>query len=234
MSNAGTLPPVERVGHLDSGQASREVPMAEQVCSFNSAKMAITTWWILIILAIVLWYRGMKTDHVMAAFIAILAVIQLIIYGVRSGVSPQSGGRLINICLWLSVAVLAAATYIYTKAVIAGILTVIFGVVFIISIVASTQRNYTKAGAPDTIAGQLGIFGWLFAFGLLASLLILGWSEGFKSIGLWILTAYLVIAIIAVATTAKSSISGMFTAATVGFTFLVWMVGYIGSTRKRC
>lgn len=194
--------------------------MVTETNVYNS-KLSICTWWILLIVAILVWYRGTGSDRALAPFIFTLALMQLIIFGIQSGVNPVTGGRIIQCLFWLQVLVLSVSVYIFTKSLSAGILSLIFVGVFAFACISGIGSSSTS------LVGQLHNWSFLYLYGIVASLLILLSYSKWNNVGLYILLVYVIIGACVVAI--SDGISSTYVA--VGFSFAVWMIGYISTTK---
>jgi hypothetical protein len=78
-----------------------------------SAKLSITTWYILSVLALFLWYRNDIYDRSLAGLILSFAIVQLIEYGIFSGANAEQSTKAIFIVLWLQCLILSIGSFLY-------------------------------------------------------------------------------------------------------------------------
>lgn len=206
-----------------------------------SAKASLIAWWILALMFLFLWYRNEKYDRVIAAFVLTLGLIQLLEYGIHSGVNPDQSGRAIFITLWLQCLVLAIGTYIYLKNIWSLSLLIVFAIVFVGSLIyALLGRNKFTASVGESnhiewyLNGGpiLGNWGWLYILGIFLPLLLILAGLGWTDAGILILIFYGIISAVYIAMYfPAAAFASMWCYVTVGFAFLAWMIG-IFSTMK--
>lgn len=194
---------------------------AEYVGCYD-AKVSIATWWVLIIIAVMLWYRGIGVDRVMAPFIVVLALVQLMIYGLQSGANPRSGGQIISFLLWFSLVVLAISVYIYTKSPYAAVLVGISSI-FLIAVMAYGWESNSDALSAAT---HFTTFGWVFVIGLISLLVLLLMYQKSMNVGICLLLALVVVGAVAIYS-AGGPLCGATTAFSVIFAFTAWAIGYL-------
>lgn len=221
-----------------------------------TAKESITSWWILALMSLFLWYRNEKYDRALSIFIFTLGLIQLIEYGIYSGTDPNQSGRALFITLWLQCLILAIGVFLFINAsidpnnptltqnivhTIAGWNLFLFAIIFVITLLLSFTSNNTFSGhqAPS---GQielymnnrslLGQWGWLYLIGLFFPLLLIFGFYMWADIGTAILIIYGILSVVYIFTnqefhsTCTNNIWGYLS---VGFAFLVWVLGIIPS-----
>ena len=108
-----------------------------------SIKTSLLAWWIVIIIAVFLWYRNHDYDRIVSAIAVVLGLFQLIEYGIFNNMNPNQGGKLIFSVLWLLLLILAISTFIYTKNVISLIWLIIMSTIFlfIVTYTFTTDSN---------------------------------------------------------------------------------------------
>lgn len=167
------------------------------------AKENLTTWWIFAFIALLLWYRNIYYDRIIALLLVTLALVQVVEYAIYSGANPQQAGKTLFITLWVQCLILAVGVHLIVRTrafagdasthklarMAAGLNVFLFGVVFVVAMLyllltphyfgATPQENHiewTMDGRP-----LLGSFTWLYAAGVLFPLIILfgyySWSD---------------------------------------------------------
>lgn len=171
-----------------------------------SQKESIIAFILIVVVVIVLWYRNYCYDRLLAAFLFVVGLVQLVEYlRHRLLISPSTGGRLIFIILWLQTLVLAIGTYLYLRTPLSLIWAIAFSLIFLwalydmmtshfsVHIGSSGHMEWTQNGSK-----MLGSLGWLYLAGLFVPFLLIQCHEHWRSVGLWILLAVTIIAAIAV------------------------------------
>ena len=128
----------------------------------ETAKASITSWWILALMSLFLWYRNEKYDRALSVFVFTLGLVQLIEYGIHSGTDPHQSGRALYITLWLQCLVLAIGVFIFINSkkdpdnpsisenvinTIAGWNLFLFAIVFVVMLVLSFTSENVFFGA---------------------------------------------------------------------------------------
>lgn len=218
----------------------------------ETAKASITSWWILALMSLFLWYRNEKYDRALSVFVFTLGIIQLIEYGIYSGTDPHQSGRALYITLWLQCLVLAIGVFIFinsTKDVdnpsinenvintIAGWNLFLFAIIFIVTLVLSFTSGSTFSGAAGPsghiewyMNGEpmLGKWGWLYLIGVLIPLLLIFAYYMWADVGIAILILYGILsAAYVLVNYPPAAFSSMWCYLAVGFAFLAWFVGII-------
>lgn len=211
-----------------------------------SPKESISSWWILVFMAMFLWYRNIKYDRVMSVFILMLGLVQLLEYAVYSGSNPHTTTRTMFITLWVQCLVLAIASFVFLKSqnqddphiqvttTLAGWNVFIFTIVFIaILIVVFFSGGYFNAEINNDLISWsqndrplMGNYTWLYFLGIFIPLFLLFASYSFADLGLALLILYA--ALTAIYCASKYSENSMITIWCyygVGFAFLAWLVG---------
>lgn len=225
-----------------------------------TAKASITSWWILAMMALFLWYRNEAYDRAISIFVFTLGLIQLIEYGIHSGADPQQSGRALYITLWLQCLVLAIGVFLFIRSsvetegaptltenivsTIAGWNLFLFAIVFVVTLVLSFTSGATFSGAPGS-SGHiewykddgfiLGRWGWLYIIGLFVPLLLIFAYFAWSDIGIALLILYGVLsAAYVLANYPPEAFSSMWCYLAIGFAFLAWMVGIIPGRVAEC
>lgn len=219
----------------------------------DTAKSSITSWWILALMALFLWYRNIKYDRALSLFVFTLGITQLFEYGIYSGTDPHNSGRVIYITLWLQCLVLAISVYILIKSTIdnesatlseniictiAGWNMFLFAIIFIIALVMAFISDDMFSAEPDENSGflywtinnnnMLSRWGWLYILGLLIPLILLFGFYSWADLGLAILIIYGALSGVYVLIKYGPDLFGpVWQYLAVGFAFLAWTIGII-------
>lgn len=201
----------------------------------NTAKNSLIAWWVLILIALFVWYRNQHYDRVYAVLIFIFAIIQLIEYGIASGVNNSQAGKAIFVGLWLQILVIAIAVYIYVKTYVAAGALIMASLIFLIVILYVifgkghfsaflNQQGFIEwkyNGEP-----MLYQWGWLYLLFLLIPFLLLLVADNFRNIGIPIFIAYgIATAIYVYLHFPLSQFGSIWTYLSIGFAFLVFYIG---------
>lgn len=217
---------------------------------YYDAKSSILAWWILALIAILLWYRNQEFDRAVAVFIFIVGLIQLIEYGVRSGADSKQSGSAIFVLLWLQTIVLAIGTYIFLKSneieetkiytTLSAYNLAAFAIVFIVALFylffagSKIQAKLAESGHVDWSnngSSILGNWGWLYVAGLfIPFILILGYYD-WANLGVMLLILYgLASAAYVLTSFPPEAFGSMWCYLAIGFAFLVWFIGIFPRT----
>lgn len=220
-----------------------------------TAKASITSWWILAMMALFLWYRNEKYDRALSIFVFTLGLVQLLEYGIHSGTDPNQSGRALFITLWLQCLVLAIGVFIFINEsrnrdvnhnhtttenivhTIAGWNLFLFAIVFVVSLVLSFTSGNTFSGAPGS-SGHiewymndgplLGKWGWLYLVGILVPLLLIFAYYMWADIEIAILIIYGILsAAYVMSNYPPNAFSSMWCYLSIGFAFLAFFLGII-------
>lgn len=225
-----------------------------------TAKASVTSWWILAMMALFLWYRNEKYDRALSIFVFTLGLVQLLEYGIHSGTDPHQSGRALFITLWLQCLVLAIGVFIFIKEsreqdnnrnptttenivhTIAGWNLFLFGIVFVVSLVLSFTSGSTFSGAPGPSGhiewhmnggSLLGKWGWLYLVGIFVPLVLIFAYYMWADIEIAILIIYGILSAAYVMSNYPSdAFSSMWCYLSIGFAFLAFFLGIIPSDTK--
>jgi hypothetical protein len=222
----------------------------------TSAKTSITSWWLLALLALFLWYRNVTYDRALSVFVLTLAIIQLIEYGVYSNVNPSQSGTAIYLTLWLQCLVLAIGVFIFIRDhhdsestslqenivnSLAGWNVVLQAIIFVIALITS---YWSEEGSTLAVTNQDGLIEWkdssggtllgkwwiLYALSIATPLLLLLAKYTFTDITLIVLLVYgIVSACYVMKYYQANNFGSMWAFLSVGFVFLLWFAGLFGS-----
>lgn len=215
-----------------------------------TAKASVTSWWILAMMSLFLWYRNEKYDRAISVFVFTLGLIQLIEYGIHSGSDPSQSGWALFITLWLQCLVLAIGVFIFTKTHgdtnntyqklafdISSWNLFFFAIVFVIFLILSFTPGYSFSGTPGS-SGHiewytnngplLGKWSWLYLIGLFLPLFTIFLFYAFADLSIAILILYGILSALYVLCNYKpEAFSSMWCYLAVGFAFLAWFLGII-------
>ena len=217
-----------------------------------TAKASVTSWWILALLSLFLWYRNQQYDRALSIFVFTLGLVQLLEYGIHSGADPQQSGRALFITLWLQCLVLAIGVFIFINGArdpdnptlsetivhtIAGWNLFLFAIIFVVALVLSFTTESTFSGAPGE-SGHiewymnggplLGKWGWLYIIGILVPLLLIFAYYMWADIRIAILIIYGALsAAYVLSNYPPAAFSSMWCYLAVFFAFLAWFLGMI-------
>lgn len=217
-----------------------------------SAKTSVTTWWILALMSLFLWYRNINYDRALSIFVFTLGLINLIEYGIYSGTDSSSSARAIYIILWIQCLVLSISAFILIQQdkdpdnpsiteniihTISGWNLFLFAIIFVVCLVISfTSAGVFSATPSDTNISVslnggklLGHWSWLYALGIFIPLFLLFGYYMWSDIGLALLILYVFMVAIYVLNVSSSNSQTILTTTLqylfVGFAFLSWFVG---------
>lgn len=219
-----------------------------------SAKLSITSWWILALMSLFLWYRNIRYDRALSIFVFSLGLLQLVQYGVFSGADSQQSGRALYIILWLQCLVLSIGVFLFIKTnrdldnpsinenivyTISEWVIIFYSMIFFIALALSFISSWTfetivtndnkditvVIHGRDSSSCVLGYWNILYIFGILIPLILISAYYRFSEIGSVILILYIIIGIIALGK--DYLFSENFSYYTVGFAFMSWIVGMI-------
>jgi hypothetical protein len=222
-----------------------------------TAKASITSWWILALMSLFLWYRNEKYDRALSIFVFTLGLLQLIEYGIHSGSDPHQSGRALFITLWLQCLVLAIGVFIFIDGVkdtnnptmtenivhtIAGWNLFLFAIIFVVALILSFTSGNTFSGAPGS-SGHiewymndgplLGKWGWLYIIGIFVPLILIFAYYMWADIGIALLILYGALsASYVLVNYPPNAFSSMWCYLSVIFALLAWTVGIIPSGIK--
>lgn len=201
-----------------------------------SAKTSIIAWWILIFIALLIWYRNVGYDRVMAGIFVVLGLIHLIEYGCHSALKPKVSGNLIIISLTILLIVVTFGVYLYTDNIIALIasmiavglmITVIFGIMCDEGLYRcsvneiGTSPSWTYNG-DDMLGGSIFIFA---ACIIVSWICMLTYTE-FQDIGLYIIAGYVFFSLLYCSSYYScDKIGSTWCYMLTGLALIVWVIG---------
>lgn len=212
------------------------------------AKVSITSWWILALMSLFLWYRNEKYDRALSVFVFTLGLIELIEYGIHSGSDPSQSKRAIFITLWLQCLVLAIGVFIFTKTHgdsnnfyqkiafdLAGWNLFLFTIFFVVALILSYVSGYSFLSLSNNNMelrtdnnSSSNNWMWLYLLGLFIPLLIIFLFYSFSDYGIAIMIIYSIFSAICLSLNLQSeTFTSVFSYLAVGFAFLAWFIGVI-------
>jgi drug/metabolite transporter superfamily protein YnfA len=216
-----------------------------------STKTSISSWWILAMMSLFLWYRNERFDRALSVFCFTLGIVQLIEYGIASGTDPHQSGRALFITLWLQCLVLAIGVYVFIQSdrdradesvsIIAGWNMFLFAIIFVVAMVLSITGGWSFTGnmtQDNNIewhtnnSSILGNFGWLYLMGIFVPLLLLLAHYSWSDISTAILIVYGASAALCMINSNSDSFGDLWCYLTTGFAFLAWFLAVICDSKQ--
>lgn len=160
------------------------------------AKLYLINWFVLLFLAIILWYRNISIDRYVAPSIVILALIQLIYYGLASYANVDQAYNCAFVLLWMFPMVLAFGVDIYFSNKLTKIILLITVLLFIVwlCIVVFGNIEAKKFLDPDSLISMpIKI---LLLIAILGALLGLVTVTEYKDIVIYFLMIFMLLGII--------------------------------------
>lgn len=213
-----------------------------------TAKSSITSWWILALMSLFLWYRNEKYDRALSTFVFTLGLIQLIEYGVHSGASLQQAGQAVFLTLWLQCLVLAIGVFLLTKGhsentthtvigIISGWNLFLYAIIFVIALLYTFVSESTFT-ANINIFGQvewfrnngslLGNSAILYIIGIFVPLFLIFGYYLWADLNIAILLLYGILSAgYVIANYPINAFSSVWCYLAVGFAFLSWFLGIL-------
>lgn len=200
-----------------------------------SIKTSLLAWWIVIIIAVFLWYRNHDYDRIVSAIAVVLGLFQLIEYGIFNNMNPNQGGKLIFSVLWLLLLILAISTFIYTKNVISLIWLIIMSTIFlfIVTYTFTTDSNnfnvirkgpylgWTKEN--KTILDGLEL---IYALGIIVPFILLLNYYEWLDLGLYAILIYIIASgLIVWYIFSPDLFASMWVYSLIGIVLLTWFTG---------
>lgn len=211
------------------------------------AKESLSNWWILIVIALFLWYRGNGIDRVLAIFFFVVGIIQLIEYSVYSHCDYRQAGSAIYITLWLQCLVLAICVFTFIRSrnlnsdnprkllqTLSGILILIFSVVVIIALIQVFLQDNNFSAHPvnghiewtNNGGRMLGSFTWLYLIGIFLPIILLFAYYSWADLGIALLILYGALsAVYVISQYPIFAFGSMWAYLSIGLAFIAWIVG---------
>lgn len=200
------------------------------------AKTSLITWFIIIVIVIMMWYRNTGLDRMLAPFLFAIGLIQLIEYGVHSKLDPQQAGKLIYLTLWLQVLLLAIGLYGYLQKTSTFIWMIAALFVFVLALSTSYgtsfrvgMENGHLSWSQEGGKGILGSWNWVYLLGIIIPFIIVLAYKGWSSISVYLLLIYgFASALIVAAIYPSMNFPSMWCYTALGFVFLSYLIGAFG------
>jgi hypothetical protein len=187
-----------------------------------------------------LYIRNGEYDRLYAIFFLVIALIQLIEYFFHAGeITSQSAGKMLNLTLWLQLAVLGSLVYLEFRTPFTAMWAGLFVGLFVLALFNSMSATFDvrkenghlvweKTDGDDK--GILGGYGkWFYMVGLFLPFFIIQYYNGWKNTKVWIVLASLVIATIATKWYYPSiNFTSMWCYSAVAVIFTIWITGAFG------
>jgi len=153
-----------------------------------TAKDSLIGFWILIVIAVILWYRNYHYDRLFAILILLFSLTQFIEYGIHSGSKSSALGALVFIILLLELLVMSIGVYTYLNNTISLIIMIVIILIFIImTLYALVGSSDFRASMPESHEGirsdriswkdglnsLLGSFSWVYIVGFVILFILL-------------------------------------------------------------
>jgi len=100
---------------------------------FN-AKTSLIGWVLAFLIGILLWYRNIGIDRVVAITSILVAIVLLFLYGVQSGMNPLTAGRVTYSIIWIFIILGVTMVYIISGQKWVGVFTIFTAIIATISI----------------------------------------------------------------------------------------------------
>lgn len=221
------------------------------------AKSSLSSWWILAMISLFLWYRNDKYDRALSVFIFTLGLIQLINYGICSGSDPLQSGQALFITLWLQCLVLAIGVFIFIKGsvpedtistresivtIISGWNVFLFSIIFVVMLILSFTWNLSagiqsngsvewKSTSDNSTSSLLGKWTWLYLLGIFVPLFLIFTYYSWSDVGIAILILYGALSAgYILAEYPIDSFINTWCYFSIGFAFIAWLSGLFQNT----
>lgn len=208
-------------------------------------KRFLIDWWLLIFIAFLLWYRNYEYDRFISIFCIMSALVNLIQYGVYSGMDAAEAGTWIYVLLWAQIIALAIACHVYVNEPISAIYLTIISIIstfFIMYSFCSTNKFFAtcegwfqiertnQTDCTDQIDNKdkneeyniLGNWWWVYLLGIIIPFLLIGYYIN-SSIFFFILYG-LIIAIYILCNADWYNWGPTFFLFSIGFAFITWLL----------
>lgn len=198
-----------------------------------NGKLTLTSWVLMAVVAILLWYRNKEYDRIYSTYALIFGLVLLILFGVQSGMDPDTAGRLAHTLIWIGIVLILTMTYAITGTVLsAGVLLVmIIIIIFIVYMIFEGDSSIDITGRisdpPYWVSSKFdGYLLWILAIGFIIPLIVLQENSDWSNLSCYLWIFYIIATAIIVTYTHKStsSISVWFYLLTV-MILGVWVLG---------
>jgi hypothetical protein len=178
------------------------------------------------------FFRNNGYDRLICALFLVISLIQFTEFLLHAGcISPDTGGRLIYLILWLQVTVFAIGIEVYFHTVFTACWAAIFSLIFIVALFHSFDRKFdvtreyghlvwTKENENGNILGSSAILYMIGPF------LIIQYYKKWSNIPIWIILAALILSFLLVRIFYhKLVFSSLWCYSAIGVLFTTWLVG---------
>lgn len=200
-----------------------------------TVKESLSALIIIIVISVLLFIRGNDYDKLVAALFLIISLIQVAEYLFHAGlITPDTGGRMIYLILWLQVAVFAVGLHVQFRTDFTACWALLFTTIFVAALFYSLDKSFnvtkeyghlvwTKENEDGNILGTSAI---LYMIGLFAPFLIIQYYEKWNNISVWLIFAALILSFLLVkAFYPKLVFSSLWCYSAIGVLFVAWLVG---------
>ena len=200
-----------------------------------TTKESVSALLIIVVISVLLFMRDNTYDRLIAILFLVISLIQLTEFLFHEGcISPDTGGRLIYIILWLQVAVLGVGLEVTFHTNFTTCWAAIFVVIFVAAVYTSLNRTFevtreyghlvwTKENEDGNILGPSAI---LYFIGLFVPFLIIEYYNDWNNMPIWIILAALTASFVLVRMAYPRLVfSSLWCYSSVGVLFVAWLVG---------
>lgn len=195
-------------------------------------KRFLVDWWLAIFMAFLLWYRNYQWDRYIAIWAIMIGLIDLIQYGVNSGMSSTEAGKWIYVILWLQVIALAITAHTLIMEDISAIYMIVISIISFIFVIYGLWTNGKFYATIDGWYGTdnggeniLGCWWWIYALGIIIPILLIGYYA-YPSILLLLLYA-IIIGVYVLFNCNEWTWGSAMNLLSIGFLFIAWLVAPI-------
>ena len=200
-----------------------------------TTKESISAFILLVVVSVLLFFRDNGYDRLICALFLVISLIQFTEFLLHAGcISPDTGGRLIYLILWLQVTVFAIGLEVEFHTTFTKCWAAIFSLIFIIALYHSFDRKFdvsqeyghlvwTKENENGNILGPSAI---LYMIGLFIPFFIIQYYNNWSNIPIWIILAALILSFLLVRIFyPKLVFSSLWCYSAIGVLFVAWLVG---------
>lgn len=203
----------------------------------DSAKVCVVSWWLVAIVSVLLWYRNVTYDRVIAVVFFTFSLLQLLHYGCHNLLDPTVAGRLTVVVLVLTAFIACVCVYLYCKNGVL-LLLALFSMLMLATALFFFYTGHMKPTARVNIFGMCpewqvngsndlelwGCFLMVIFFGCWFALLA---ATGWTDLGLYLIAAYAILTYVFAACTVKNPamIGPFWTYMLTGIVAVVWISG---------
>lgn len=201
------------------------------------SKECLIAWWILVLVAFLLWYRNVKHDRLIAPILIVLGMMQLVNYACHNHLHPTVGGKMVIILIALLLFIIALVVRLSTRSPIATILlviSIIYMIIIIVDIVVVKAVYTADVPYPETTprwcrgGGELlgGYALSIIIFIAVAALILLCYTA--YPVELFLIIVYTAVAYMFAESAIDSATHGpRLVYYLSGLALVVWLTGYV-------